>query len=211
MTVQEAARQMLLDVDPSLGVVSEYDSDSDHVRIKFKRHEVLMSRENGSRQSHGSLDLRWLPGDLQSQVRSLVSSSLASHHYPSSELRPTATASSINKVRDLLRDMDERSTSDMPWWVVADTSDTEVSSEVSKNRAARAQMHEMVSSSSNSAGGYLIGALIAGVQKPLATAAVVMGVVALSFPLSTAVHFSMRQVNESVENEESSEPEDEEE
>ena len=97
----------------------------------------------------------------------------------------------------MLHAMDERSASDVPWWVVPDTyTDTDASSSEEDGTGADDGVNKQKHASpgttafSNNNAGYLIGALIAGIQKPLATAAVVMGIVSLSFPLSKNVgHF----------------------
>ena len=135
-------------------------------------------------------------------MRSLVSSSLAtSHYHPAAAAQSPRVGSLPHGVRDLLHAMDERSASDVPWWVVPDTTATDASSSedgpgaddgVNKHKHASpgTTTASLSLSSSNKNAGYLIGALIAGIQKPLATAAVVMGIVSLSFPLSKNVgHF----------------------
>ena len=135
-------------------------------------------------------------------MRSLVSSSLATSHYHPAAAAAQPSSLPNSGVRDLLQHaIDERSASDVPWWVVPDTTATDASSSedgpgaddgVNKHKHASpgTTTASLSLSSSNKNAGYLIGALIAGIQKPLATAAVVMGIVSLSFPLSKNVgHF----------------------
>ena len=173
MSVQEAARRMLLGIDSSTDD-NDDDSGRDHVRIKVRnrngrrRGRSLEDGEFGRRPR--SLDLRWLPGDLQTQVRSLVSSPGKPRQQEDESF-----------ASEYLHAMDERSASDVPWWVAADSSASEADDQ---DRSSRA-IHEVASASNNV--GYLLGAFVAGTQKPLAMAAVVVGLVAVSFTMTVQI------------------------
>jgi hypothetical protein len=86
------------------------------------------------------LDLRWLPGDLQCHVRAASSRSSLS-----------------------LQALDRRTASEIPWWVVPDTSDDE---ELVNNNAS--PLHPSMSA------GHWIGGAIAATQAPLTTALTVV-------------------------------------
>jgi hypothetical protein len=165
MTIQEAARQMLLGTWPEDERAAR--DDSDHVRIKVKRNKggklsklPIGGATNGDR----PLDLRWLPGDLQTQVRSLASTSLNElpHEFSS---------------RTALWAIDQRSASDLPWWVVSDSSsDSEDADRMSSVVA------DVGSAATNNAG-YLLSAMVAGTQAPIAMSMVVLGLASLvAFP-----------------------------
>jgi hypothetical protein len=164
MTIQQAARQMMMGTWPE----DEYSQDdSDHVRIKVKTGKVgklsKLPEASGGELTRRPLDLRWLPGDLQTQVRSLASISLDElpHEFSS------GTA---------LRDIDQRSASDLPWWVSEASSDSEDADTMSSVVA------DIGSAASNNAG-YLLGAMVAAAQAPVAMAVIVLGLAGLvSFP-----------------------------
>lgn len=164
MTIQEAARQMLLGNWP---VNEQSEDDSDHVRIKVKTNKdgkLSKLPVGGSSSGDRPLDLRWLPGDLQTQVRSLASTSLNElpHEFSS---------------RTALWAIDQRSASDLPWWVVSDSgSDSEDADSISSVVA------DVGSAATNNAG-YLLGAMVAGAQAPIAMSVVVLGLASLvAFP-----------------------------
>lgn len=169
MSVQEAARRMLLGTLDDEHQINSGETDRDHVRIKVKRRKFLESHGTVggfNKRRRQSLDLRWLPGDLQSQVRDRVSfcDDITDDDFPS---------------REFLQSMDRRAASDMPWWVVADSSD----SDHGATAAANAPVYEAEATAANNPG-YLLGALVAGTSAPLTMAAVVMGLVAAFLPLS---------------------------
>jgi hypothetical protein len=102
MSIQQAAREILRE---DLDIVEKSDDETNHVRIKInnlKGHRESLYNKVGlfPRQ----LDLRWLPGDLQSQVRNLVKFS--------------DQLSDENK--ETLKGIDNRASSDTPWWVEPD-------------------------------------------------------------------------------------------
>ena len=98
------------------------------------------------------LEMRWIPGDLQSHVKDV--------------------ASSMTNFTDALQAMDRRSLSFLPWWVVDDSdSDSELSDQ-NDNDDAVAVDGLNVAASVNA--GHILGGLIAAIQAPLATAASVV-------------------------------------
>ena len=96
ISIYDAARQVIAD---DFKHARNYHDDRDHVRIKVER-------SNKFRLSPRHLDLRWLPGDLQLQFRNLItfSDQLSDDHKKS------------------LQGIDFRASSDMPWWVLPNTS-----------------------------------------------------------------------------------------
>ena len=94
MSLHDAARQIARDKSTQ---TSACNDDRDHERIKVKR-------SNKIKLSSRHLDLRWLPGDLQSQVRNLIahSDNLTDYH------------------KESVKDIDVRASSDVPWWVLPD-------------------------------------------------------------------------------------------
>jgi hypothetical protein len=167
MTIQEAARQMLLGTWPD----DEYaEDDSDHVRIKVKTNnkggKLSKLAVGGASNGDRPLDLRWLPGDLQTQVRSLASTSLNElpHEFSS---------------RTALWAIDQRSASDLPWWVVSDSESSSDSEDADRMSSVVAD----VGSAATNNAGYLLGAMVAGAQAPIAMSVVVLGLASLvAFP-----------------------------
>jgi hypothetical protein len=172
ITIHEAARQLLLGTND---IDEKDDKGRNHVRIKSKNSGKILksnpSIRHGAVRSTQYLDLRWLPGDLQSQVRKLISSS-------------DEISDDSFKSREHLQAIDDRAASDTPWWVV-DSPPSEVNSanSTSPSTTAVSPVYETdVTSASNLA--YVLGAFIAGTKAPLAVASVVIGIVATSFPWS---------------------------
>jgi hypothetical protein len=164
MTVQEAARQMLLGAWNAGSCDDDDDDESHHVRIKQKRRRLGPPSKGVAKtgRRHRVLDLRWLPGDLQTQVRSLAS--------------PWAgdEATSMEK----LEAIDRRAASDLPWWVVAN-------SEEGEGEQTSSAVLDVETAAANNAG-YLLAALAAGTRAPLAMAAVVMSILSVSWPDTAA-------------------------
>ena len=107
-----------------------------------------------------SLSLTWLPGDLQSHMRSSALSSLALQN------EDTGNGSSIVSLSSALQDIDRRAMLDDPWWVnQSDDDDQDQSSEANDDSMAR-QLSILKFSSS----GTSLAALIASIKAPIATA-----------------------------------------
>jgi hypothetical protein len=107
-----------------------------------------------------SLSLTWLPGDLQSHMRSSALSSLALQN------EDTGSGSSIVSLSSALQDIDRRAMLDDPWWVnQSDDDDQDQSSEAKDDSMAR-QLSILKFSSS----GTSLAALIASIKAPIATA-----------------------------------------
>jgi hypothetical protein len=148
LRIQEAAREMLMS---SLNTMDSND-DSKHVRIKYK---PKLPAGGASFQTGRVLDLRWLSGDLQTQVRSLTSSAGPNE-------------------RRILQAMDQRSSTDLPWWVDSDTSFPSDSNEFKSLPLREAEL------TANNNPGYLLGTIIAGTRFPLVTASLVVAITAFS-------------------------------
>ena len=186
MSIQDAARRALLG---SWHGAHETEGDNDHVRIKLKtryghKHVGPLPVVGGAirrrlpRLSPSSLDLRWLPGDLQTQVRSLAASaSTASDDAWNDFMSPYA-----------LKAMDERSASDLPWWVVTanDSSDSEAESTTKFATTSTGLSSSSIPAAATAAavltnGGFLFGAMLAASQSPVGLAMVVLALVAASY------------------------------
>jgi hypothetical protein len=166
ISLQEAVRQSLL----GNRIQGLYDDGDERKHVRMKQSDQLRGNRNyraidsnvaGGATSRRFLNLRWLPGDLQSQF-----------------LSRTTPYSAVND-RDIfsteaaLEAIDQRASSDLPWWVLAESSDGEqgaVSTKVT-NRAT------------NAAGYTLLGALVLGYQSPFAVAAAVLALMTATFPL----------------------------
>jgi hypothetical protein len=95
ISIYDAVRRVVVDEFQHTGKLHD---DSDHVLIKVER-----SNKVGPLPRH--LNLRWLPGDLQLQVRNLITfSDLSVDH------------------KESLKVIDFRATSNVPWWVLPNTS-----------------------------------------------------------------------------------------
>jgi hypothetical protein len=113
---------------------------------------ALMKQRKRRRVSEG-LDLRWLPGDLQSHMKS--------HAWGVTQ-----------ETKEALESMDQRSASDQPWWVISEDSS---SAEEDKDED---DDELMVLSSANT--GTVIGALVAALQAPTTTATAVVCILGLA-------------------------------
>jgi hypothetical protein len=157
MSIQEAAHRALLgnyDVD---------SDDSDHVPIKLQRRT---SDHFGLSSSHGhrapGLDLRWLPGDLQTQMRGILSPNI----------RNTSPL--------ILQSLDVRAAMELPWWVTSGACSDDEETALKSQELADAEV-----SAINNAG-YLAGAVLAGAQSPLAMASFVLALLVASLPSASS-------------------------
>jgi hypothetical protein len=134
----------------------------------------------GQRRQRRPLDLLWLPGDLRSQFRALVSdSSLVSSIN-------NDTSRQDDDYDDALDNVDRRSEANLPWWVVStdedsswDTNDSFVGGTKKRKKqpsSADTMAAAAVPSVLTNVGFFylLMGALVAGIQVPLAMVAVIM-------------------------------------
>jgi hypothetical protein len=156
MSIQEAAHRALL------GNYTDLDSgESEHIPIKVKRR---MNGHFGLSASRGrlspGLDLRWLPGDLQTQMRGML-------------LSQAMTASPL-----ILQSLDARAAMELPWWVPSGSFSDEEDSGLQNQELADAEV-----SAFNNAG-YLVGAVLAGSQSPLAMATFVLALFVATLPSS---------------------------
>lgn len=101
------------------------------------------------------LSLSWLPGDLQSHLRS---ASTSSAYMQKNDLSLVKAQSGIS-LSLALRDIDRRAMLDEPWWV-SEIEDTE------KN----GQSSNQVLQTRTSTGGHVMAALIASIKAPFTTA-----------------------------------------
>lgn len=175
MTIQEAARQLLM------GRLPQYpkdDDDSNHVRIKVDRDK----RTGGAflPRKKSPVDLLWLPGDLQTQMRALATSSTLLDDKDGSFSPQMA-----------LEEMDRRAASDAPWWMMASDSSSDEEGDVSstESRASddSAEFAPILSpvripsvEASSGNGGFSLAALVASTRAPSTTAALVLILTALS-------------------------------
>jgi hypothetical protein len=97
------------------------------------------------------LDLRWLPGDLQSHMKSNA-------------------WGVTQETKEALESMDQRSASDEPWWVISEDNSSDEDKE--------GDNEPMVSVTANT--GTVIGALVATIQAPMATATAIVCMLGLA-------------------------------
>jgi hypothetical protein len=142
MSLVEAARALMDETD--VGDIMDSASEDAFVHIKKNRRKVL------AQMGGPTLDLRWLPGDLQQHMK-------ASASLPLSDDDGSTTVT-----EEALLAMDHRTASDIPWWAIVDTSDEETEED---------NDHKMQTSVNL---GHVIGGLVAAVQAPLATAVAVL-------------------------------------
>lgn len=143
MTLQEAARQLLLGKNVLQSHTKDDDDDDEQsfARIKsYKEHHPFLRKSldnvnggastfakksrlgprtatpaNGAAVTDRPLDLRWLPGDLQDHMRSRAIMAANDEAGPNAKFNPVAALAS----------MDRRAATDVPWWVLPDTTDDE--------------------------------------------------------------------------------------
>jgi len=121
----------------------------------FRREKKLDAIALDSR-----LSLTWLPGDLQSHMRSSALSYLALQD------EDIETDSSIVSLSSALRDIDRRAMLDDPWWVNQSDDEDQDNSSQARKKLMSGQLSILKSSSS----GTSLAALIASVKAPIATA-----------------------------------------
>jgi hypothetical protein len=112
---------------------------------------ALLKQRKGRRISEG-LDLRWLPGDLQSHMKS--------HAWGVTQ-----------ETKEALESMDQRSASDQPWWVISEESSSAEDKDEDDDEL-------MIPSSANT--GTVIGALLAALQAPTTTATAIVCMLGLA-------------------------------
>jgi hypothetical protein len=142
MSLVEAARALMDETD----VGDMLDSSSEDAFVHIKKHRRNMLAQMGG----PTLDLRWLPGDLQQHMKASASSPLYEDD------------GSTAVTEEALLAMDHRTASDIPWWAIVDTSDEEKDED---------NDHKIQTSVNL---GHVIGGLVAAVQAPLATAVAVL-------------------------------------
>lgn len=161
LNLKDAARQLLLgatwqDVLDSSGSI---DDESNHVRIKVSNEKK--SKRDGEKRRE--LGLLWLPGDLQTQMRELVSTQML-------ESAPDDLTS-----EPFLRAMDKRSSSEMPWWIQAPSSSSS-SSDDEGDADESLGPGQRLPDATSSGPGFLLAALVIAIQAPMTAAAIVLGV-----------------------------------
>jgi hypothetical protein len=190
MTIQEAARQLLLGQLPRQSKGDDDDDDADHVRIKVSRDKRFGTSAAFLPRRKSPVDLLWLPGDLQTQMRDLATSS--------SLQRETNGAYSHQSA---LEEMDRRAADPFPWWMVASDSsldeDSDADSSVGSGDnddpavkfAPLRLEQDRVASVEATAGksGFILASLVASARAPLATAALVLALTGLSFASTFAI------------------------
>lgn len=170
-------RAMETDVEDYIGPVG-----GDHTGVESavaKSTTTFGTNEGSSRNGmapadENRLEMRWLPGDLQSHVKDVVSS------------RGYGLA-------DALRDVDRRSHSFLPWWIVDDNNDDDDigkdESETSggANGDAVVVMDDPNEDDNDKSKvpfvadtGHVLGALVLAIQAPRTTALVVATILSLA-------------------------------
>ena len=155
MTLQEAARQMFLGGNI---LSSQHNDDAKHYR-RIKNYKLSGGATTTQTQNNQRpLDLRWLPGDLQDQMRGRA---LA--------VGQTEDVSKEFSSSEALAAIDRRAASDDPWWLVQDDTTDEEDEETPN--------HDEVSRSDpvtkNIHAGYVMSALLVCTRAPLPMASLV--------------------------------------
>jgi hypothetical protein len=171
--LQAAARQALF------GNILDGLNDKHRSDVKERLGEIGVAggtTRGQNRQRHRQLNLRWLPGDLQTHLRSQASMDVAGTVSQSSSSTEFCSSAALEAI-------DRRAASDKPWWNVVDlSSDTESEEDVNAEGAD-------VDSVALPPGignptltrGYLLGMFLAGVQAPLWVASAVVALLGLVF------------------------------
>jgi SacI homology domain len=153
LSLQEAAHRAVLDYD-----ADQVEGEGDHVRIKVSRR-----RRSGkfALLSHSTphLDLRWLPGDLQTQMRGLMAPEVTN-------APPLLT----------LQSLEARSKLEQPWWTTSGSSSDEEDAWTQNQNVADAE------AAATNNPGYLMGAVVAGSQSPYMLATVVLAILVSTLP-----------------------------
>lgn len=160
VNLRDAARQLLLGAtwQDMLNSPASVEDESDHVRIKVPDKKI----PKRDRQKKRELGLMWLPGDLQTQMRELVSTQMLEN-----------SQDELMSSEPVLKAMDQRTSSEMPWWIRAGSSSEEVDTDYADDdsHSASPVEKERFQDSTNSGPGFHLAALVASCQAPLATAA----------------------------------------
>lgn len=168
MSIQQAARRLLLG---NFDLQEKVKSDQNHVRIKVKSHakakEIDSPKETRVLEQR-NLDLRWLTGDLQDQVRDLLS-------------RYASKDDGAFESQECLQSMNLRAATDIPWWVTEDSSsDNDGPNDDGMQPQGNFEMYDRETAAATKLA-LLAGALVVGTQAPVAMATIVIGLVAASF------------------------------
>ena len=154
MSIQAAARQALL------GPWKDFaDNDREHVRIKVNEENLGLFAAGGHVAKPRLHELRWLPGDLQSQVRGAAV-----------EDPIDGTDDDQLSIGEALETMDIRASTHLPWWYSPETTSE---SDGSGKQATRGAENEGVDNA-----GYLIMGLVVGAQAPIGLASAALALLA---------------------------------
>jgi hypothetical protein len=166
-TLKEAVRAMMLG---RKGVDENASDERLYIRIKQPKEGNQRTRKQGNRSDplawkirRPLLELRWLSGDLQHQMRGR-----ATNLHESSFLNPRN--SFFPSAADRLEAMEQRLTTEVPWWVGAD-SETDEESDTNAEST--------VDGTSKTSTGQLLGAMMAAYQAPITTATVTVALLGL--------------------------------
>ena len=126
-----------------------------HSPLKMRYLKRIMEQKKLQKELEldSRLSLYWLPGDLQSHLRSAAA--LSAIKVEAAQFNEDISQISLSSA---LRDIDRRSKTDDPWWVVFD-SESDPESTVDK-----------LVPMNKPTGGHLLGAIVAVMKAPLATA-----------------------------------------
>ena len=137
----------------------KYSGSTRSGRISKRRFRDFFQREKLDAVTVGSrLSLSWLPGDLQSHLRS---ASISSMSLKNEDMILVKSSSDVS-LSLALRDIDRRAMLDEPWWV------TENDGENSEKKATRTP--QQVATLRSSSSGHVMAALIASLKAPITTA-----------------------------------------
>eukprot|EP00557_Chaetoceros_sp_GSL56_P010250 CAMPEP_0176481760 /NCGR_PEP_ID=MMETSP0200_2-20121128/3003_1 /TAXON_ID=947934 /ORGANISM="Chaetoceros sp., Strain GSL56" /LENGTH=1136 /DNA_ID=CAMNT_0017878009 /DNA_START=42 /DNA_END=3452 /DNA_ORIENTATION=- len=167
----DADRQEGMDLLTGYATFEDSDANGDYVEPLSPRHarlskKKLMDLFRTEKGLDSRLSLTWLPGDLQSHLRSAAFSSLAKDKEGQKD--DGKKISSGLSLSAALKDIDRRAMSNEPWWITV--VDELHQDDVQKHEKESTPME--VSILKPSGGGHVLAALIASFKAPISTAIV---------------------------------------
>ena len=142
---------------------SKFDTSSEPTANEDEKRWDTSDTDNGLKNK--KLDLNWLPGDLQIQLRSIVRSPVISDLPP-----PDFMSESLdNSMAADIEEIDRRSSEESPWWVNPNEELKDKKKGSSKNKKRNTSKQITLATTQGSSGGYVLSSLVAAVKAPVTT------------------------------------------
>ena len=139
---------------------AKFDTEISHTLSSNKRFRSFFHRQKlHDARFKSRLSLSWLPGDLQSHLRSASVSGISTQN----DRKSWPKESSELSLSLALRDIDRRAMLEEPWWVTEGTAKR-------KQRIDGAVTKKQVAAIRSSSTGHVFGALVASFKAPMTTA-----------------------------------------